>query len=189
MRADLKVVNDRTYQRVYRRILAAMTSYTEASKLMEQSLEPRDEFTEALFFFLNAAIGYDYNPDGSFTSAGAKRAIEDEGSPWWGDLSFGFDVNGRFERLENGEVNFAWIWQSAMSDYVHETWWVDRWQPIIGHKRVAILKKGPPTSSAKRPYIGKIMEVNAPKHADSIHRAIQKNLKGRGFKFVSRRSL
>ncbi len=155
-------------------ILRDMSNYNTAGEVGD--IERRDQFTAVLFKFLKSWMGYSYQQDGSFTHVGAVKALEEEGTPNKRGLTFEFSVHGRLDRLERGEVNFMWIWDTFLRDAVNEHWFIDKWKPTLGAGDFNVLQKGPPPSTSPRPYVGNRMSAESDNYANAIHEIISSRL-------------
>ncbi len=170
----LSTILNITYDNVIEFVLETMQSYSKAR------MPERDEFTAALFGLLRTLYGYDFEDEGSFTRQGAQQALWEEGGPWVRQLAFGFYVTGRFERLEEGEVDFRWIWDTWLIDAVNDPskvgWWRSRG---VSAKDIETLKNGPPSTTEPRPYIGNAMEGYSDFFAEQLDQNITHQLGGR----------
>jgi len=181
MKDRLKGVVDVYHNNIWHEIVRGMMSYTISG------MPERGPFTRALFRLLGE-WGYASNPQGSFTANNAPKVLSEEGGVWRSDLAFGYYLTGFFERLENGIVDFKWIWDRFLRDAINEDWFKAKWEPIIGKTDYNILKKGPPATTEARPYVGSVMESNSDNFGDTVHRTVENSLRGMGLKVkVTRR--
>ena len=174
--SDMATLIDDWHSIILEGIIHDMQNYDDAG------VEHRDEFTRVLFLYFKKKWGRAYNPNGSFAgSSAARKALEEEGGEYTSYLRFGFNVTGYLERLEDGTVDFDWVWNTFLRDAVKEGWFIKKWKPELGATDFAILQKGPPFSTPARPYIGNRMEETSPIFADQIHLSILSSLRGSGY--------
>jgi hypothetical protein len=176
IKGDLENVVVKWSSDIRKEIITGMLSYDKSG------MPERDPFTKVVFQWLKLSVGYRSNPKGSFPANRAADVLNDEGGYYVEphNLTFGYNVRDFFERLENGTVDFSWIWDTFLEDAVNEKWFEKMWKNKLGDVNWKILKKGPPGKTEERPYVGNVMEKHKGNYADAIHDSIQETIKKAG---------
>ncbi len=89
-----------------------LTNYTNTGA------KPRDSMITEAFSLMKTLIGFEYNPNGSFTHSGARDAFEYYVTAQEGTLRLKYNVEGRLEEMEEGKTD----WDNMKRFFYSKKW-------------------------------------------------------------------